>query len=324
MLWLAWWGLSQAAEIVVPGAQQPLAWARAWAEVVEALQDPRLGQTRIEWTEEPDGGWTLSLQHGLQRARVSGLVPASTHDGRLEQLYVGVSLLGAGRRRGGLDALIAPPTANDTPTVPPPPAVREPGPQAEPAALPPPIQAWTASHPTSMVSFSEIPMAVDGDRSPFLASLLLHPGEGPAGLTGGAVQATWQPSRIGVGVRGGATFTRDVRPDAGVRLEQWRYDLVPMLVARLWSSRHWATTAAAGVGGSVRQLRTTQNQVTLGAIPVARAQLGAEAGGRVRLRGEFALSQDLRAVDVEIRNNEVRLPATRAQFAVGCTIGGRR
>lgn len=330
---LAMMGWVLAAEVAVPTSQDPLAWARAWAEVVQALQDESLADTRIEWAPEDDG-WALSLQYGGQTARVSGLVPATTHSGRLEQLYVAVSLLGRGRQGSGLDSLIdapppTPPAKPQPPRAPPPP-----GPQAEAGAAPPPSETWVAARPTTTVSLVDVPMAVDDDRSSLVASLMAIPGDGVVGLSGAAAQVTWQPVRIGLGVRVMGVYRRDLVPVSGAelggRLEELRFDLMPLAVARLWSQRWWTLTVAAGVGPSVRQLTYPARTIQAAPMAVGHAQIGFEAGGTGRLRAELVVTRDVQPIVVQFdpgpsgEPREVDLPGTRVMLGVGYAIGGRR
>lgn len=327
-----WMGIASAADISVPAEHDPLAWARAWAEVVEALQDPALREASVRWEPDSNGRFSLVVEHQGQRARVSGLVPADAHAGRLEQLYVAVSLLGARPSTPtGLDDLVAPPAP--VPARRAPPARREPppaGPQAEAGALPPPDRPLSLLRPASSVAVPDAPIAVARDRGSLLLTALVLPGDGVLNMAGGALQGTWQPSWFGVGVRGVALYDRSVDPAQGElpvtgRVHEWRFEAVPLVMARAWSWRWFALTLGAGAGVSVRRLGVAGRTAGSGPVTVARGQLGFEMGGRSRVRIELSVTHDLRAVIIDFsRGASVRLPTTRPQLAVGATLGGRR
>lgn len=281
-----------AAEIAVPAELDPLGWARAWSEVVDAMQDPALDDTRVTWTR-PDGRWVLTLENGQRQVTVDGLAPASDNAGRLEQLYVALGLLGQRSREGrkALASRLAVPPRPPPPAEPPnPPAPPPPEPEvpvvvrSDPPPPPPPPQ------PETIVQFS----VVDTERQdgPLVTALGSLDTQGAVAL---GVQVDRLLGPLALGARSGVRHDPDVLPgfaNADVELKSVALSMAAVVDLL---ARRWGLVIGASFGAEHRWFSGPDEDIGRGWVPEVGVRIGYVAPGRPGLRVEIGLTHDLRA-----------------------------
>ncbi|MBX2797763.1 MAG: hypothetical protein KTR31_08850 [Myxococcales bacterium] len=325
--------LSWAVDLEVPDEQNPLAWARAWSEVVTSLRDDSLMASRIAWTRDGTT-WTLTLEHEGERARVVGLNPARSHSGRVEQLYVAVALLGPSPdATDGLAGLLAAPPppprraasvpATDDPLPIPISTDLEPLPQlapAPPSSPPPPLRDpfRTPTRPRNvMLRIGSWVGVVDA-------------GTDSSGAPMVAVEGLRRWVALGVGARVAVSRDADVTPRSGqigvtARVTDTRVESSVHAEVRAPLQSALQPFASVGLGAGWRSLGVAGTTAARGWVPTSVVRVGLETRNTtVGIRPSVSWTHDFRSLELNLGGRQAQMRLDRFQVGVGVRLGGRR
>lgn len=281
-----------AADLSVPDELDGPGWASAWDQVVDAMQDPGLQDTRIAWTRTRDR-WVLTLEHGGRRATVDGLVPAGDEAGRIEQLYVALGLVGR----------TAPASAQS--------ALR--------ARLAPPVPPDAEALVDDVVRISVVDTDPVWRPGPFTAMITLDSQGG--GAVRGQLQGPLGP--VTAGVRGGFRVDPQVRTGLASSITGRLGMRGGELRGVLESSRRGLVIGLTA-GAETRRLAQDGAMLGRGLMPVLGAHVAFVGQGEAAVRGEVGFSHDLAAQQLNLGLfDTVGLASDRVELSVGIRPGRR-